>query len=1013
MAFARRSVHPDLELILIRHVNQYYLTPESARAQFCAFMSQEFNHRQCDLHIPAPSPEVLRSWFTQHIQVHSTAFLAGKFIELYQLIAGLASKLTLIQNEIILCEQKGLLIRNQSQVLFNVNEYLEFFGSHILTDPQPSEPRVLLSRSVSKVKLQNARFEAAEDLREFERSIAVDKQNQRRRIVRCDEMRDPRPESGTAEEDRDAINGDDDRVSEKAEKEGISDEDDSDEGNRRNRGVGNSVQSPPSEESDAHDSDTDDSHRRSCDMGDEVLDSPDSSESWDSPDDNESHVAWNLKPTPNVLFVLSLLSEGLAYAPAHRFLTKIRVRHCSERQFYRIQKALVPWLHMQGKTSCATALKQVGADEYIGFDGAWNHNRRGSKLIGTLCNISKRSVVGYSIIEKRSRLSEPFEGPSKQMEAKSFHELLTTLTYPALKFAGLVTDGDVSIRKIIRNETNIRHLLDIGHSVKSFIRYFHVTDKKNGGILGPFRDRLLVWFRHLVSQNLPLDEKKELWQNAVSHFRGDHSRCRHSASTKGRVIRDDETVLIEAMTTFLSSTTKYFELLEPNVRTQVNESLNAKRTRFASKNFAWGDSWVARMALAVMHFNDPYVYFTELVQKIGFGLPDAYYQSLDELFNQYIRTRQHPTGKRTRNLPTGNRSGPGPDDACLAPHLLPVTIGRPASERDDFFPCSSSGSSDDDLGGGAANSDSDEPAPFSLDTRSTDLVVGLDLSGLDNENGCCHLNSVLVALFSCRTFRRFFGPDVSFPQAEGEVWRHLIDLRCQMGTLITQSTLDLQFVLSQAPEFHHYFERWQDACETLERIVHILSRTEFGADLIPLMSMTTLRYTRHACSMDPYPSTIEEEYIAVSETKLIESWGKQSFGHFLRTSAEKEGISLESCPCCHEPAEVHYLNQLLVVPQVLVIRIIRDWDLDGQDVQLRPVPVPIEFCFEEFHQDYRLSAAVCVQGSAAYHGHYYTIVRTESNDWYVYDDARVKALGGAGDVQQVTDTIYFCIFERL
>jgi hypothetical protein len=47
---------------------------------------------------------------------------------------------------------------------------------------------------------------------------------------------------------------------------------------------------------------------------------------------------------------------------------------------------------------------------------------------------------------------------------------LSACTYPALKFAGLMTDGDVSIGKIIRNETKIRHLLDIGHSAKSFIR---------------------------------------------------------------------------------------------------------------------------------------------------------------------------------------------------------------------------------------------------------------------------------------------------------------------------------------------------------------------------------------------------------------------------------------------------------------------------------------------------------------------------------------------------------------
>jgi hypothetical protein len=85
-------------------------------------------------------------------------------------------------------------------------------------------------------------------------------------------------------------------------------------------------------------------------------------------------------------------------------------------------------------------LGQVVEDDYIGFDGAWNHNRGGSKLIGTLCDVMKGFVVGYSIVEKRSRLFEPFEGPSRLMGAKSFREVLTTLTCPALKFAGLVTD---------------------------------------------------------------------------------------------------------------------------------------------------------------------------------------------------------------------------------------------------------------------------------------------------------------------------------------------------------------------------------------------------------------------------------------------------------------------------------------------------------------------------------------------------------------------------------------------
>jgi hypothetical protein len=92
-------------------------------------------------------------------------------------------------------------------------------------------------------------------------------------------------------------------------------------------------------------------------------------------------------------------------------------------------------------------------------------------------------------MERQSCKFEPFECPSKLMEAKSFRELLTTLTCPTLKFAGLVTNGDVLIKKIICDETRIRHLLDIGHSAKSFVRCLHTINRKNGGILLPFADR--------------------------------------------------------------------------------------------------------------------------------------------------------------------------------------------------------------------------------------------------------------------------------------------------------------------------------------------------------------------------------------------------------------------------------------------------------------------------------------------------------------------------------------------
>jgi hypothetical protein len=72
-----------------------------------------------------------------------------------------------------------------------------------------------------------------------------------------------------------------------------------------------------------------------------------------------------------------------------------------------------------------------------------------------------------------------------------------------------------------------------------------------------------------------------------------------------------------------------------------------------------------------------------------------------------------------------------------------------------------------------------------------------------------------------------------FPPVEEEACRNLLDFRRQMDILITESTLELQFTLSQTPEFYCSFERWRN--DSFKWIV-LLARTEFGAELMPLLS---------------------------------------------------------------------------------------------------------------------------------------------------------------------------------
>jgi ubiquitin C-terminal hydrolase len=84
-----------------------------------------------------------------------------------------------------------------------------------------------------------------------------------------------------------------------------------------------------------------------------------------------------------------------------------------------------------------------------------------------------------------------------------------------------------------------------------------------------------------------------------------------------------------------------------------------------------------------------------------------------------------------------------------------------------------------------------------------------------------------------------------------------------------------------------------------------------------------------------------------------------------------------------------------------------------QDVQLRNGSIPVKFHFEKCDWTDRLSVAVYIQELVSCDGHHCTTVRTESNNWYMYDHARVKAIGNMNDVREVTNAIYFWVFERL
>jgi hypothetical protein len=430
---------------------------------------------------------------------------------------------------------------------------------------------------------------------------------------------------------------------------------------------------------------------RPCESSDTVSDHPRSSEAADSvsrasvcsnadhsprgdPDDKPPRA---LPPKArSELFVLALLSEGLNYRGVSRFLTKIGIRHPYERQFYYLQNSLSKWIYQEAQESANSALRRIHDGDVISFDRAWNHCRNGTKLFGTLCNSNQKHIIGFAIVEQKSKLFTNFEGSSNAMEATMCRELLTFLDFPAV--TRLVIDGDVILSKIIRNSgRQIKHLLDINHAVKSFIRKFNGLNAKGKKILEPLAQSIVRHFQWLVKQRIPATEKKLSWRNVVSHFQGNHSQCTHPPSRHPLSLTPDMTEAISSLSKFVQFTEYYFDILDPDAQTQMNESVNTLRGRIASKSYAWRSSFVFRMCFAVLHTNNPYRYFLTLADHRDLELPDR--DHLESVFDKEAQLRTRKKGARKNGLAVQQRGS-----SILRPHLGPPVIGEVTGDHDDF-----------------------------------------------------------------------------------------------------------------------------------------------------------------------------------------------------------------------------------------------------------------------------------------------------------------------------------------
>jgi hypothetical protein len=260
------------------------------------------------------------------------------------------------------------------------------------------------------------------------------------------------------------------------------------------------------------------------------------------------------------------------------------------------------------KRSCDEAVSNLPAGTVISFDGSWEHRRNSQRCFVAVCCQQTSKVIGYIVMTNRGSVdAENFCAVAQNMEVAGMRILLDQLrAHPEI--AGYVHDKDAKTTKLFReSKWEVKEYLDPGHAMKSLERSIEKFSKDIYQIPDWVHQSLKKFMKTLLFYvEMDVDQKKAAWINSCCHFRGDHKECpyHHKETPVWDVLFDQK--FLSRFTEFLEKTQWILEKCHSEFSTQLNESLNRSKLKYASKDVKWGSSFDARMGCAVLDRNCPY-----------------------------------------------------------------------------------------------------------------------------------------------------------------------------------------------------------------------------------------------------------------------------------------------------------------------------------------------------------------------------------------------------------------------
>ena len=166
---------------------------------------------------------------------------------------------------------------------------------------------------------------------------------------------------------------------------------------------------------------------------------------------------------------------------------------------------------------------------------------------------------------------------------------------------------------------------DPNHTKLSFERYLAGEFKKWKSKYPPYTncfsgiaEKIKRWYSHLLYMNVPIDKKKQQWNNVVEHLLGDHSKCMpHEQTNFVWEVGVANPEIVDKLREILGARTKDFEKVVAGFSTQKSESFHRIQLIFGCKALRFPISQSMRDNLAILYQNEGPIFLQELRRKLN------------------------------------------------------------------------------------------------------------------------------------------------------------------------------------------------------------------------------------------------------------------------------------------------------------------------------------------------------------------------------------------------------------